>query len=464
MQKKLLALSLPAVSFGSLYAAFVLMVLVLQIFFWMSPTHKEAISFIYLWPAAVTFFGLVLYRERQRLSPGMTLLAAMTIWTFITCLLNGDYYLTLNRSFMLGVVLGVGVCYPTFLILTRWQRRRWMTLIFTALVAALTVLCWLGLYAVITRTLIHSPFGSPPLGIDPATLDGRLYIFGEHPNGMACILSIAIFMAVWLFFSTARLWARILCVIAVFSLYCGLSLMLSRTVVGTLSLGAALFAILCVLRVQPFSKAWKRALCCAVIAVVMIALVFVSTQGLVDMFTDLAAQAEEGSWETVTARDFGEELGSLNKRDEIWAAGFRKIAERPMTLLIGMLDSDVSRLPIVMLDRPGTFHMHNVYLEVLMETGLIGLGLCLCFLWTLLRACWRLFMSKAAPFEARLLAIVPVMLMLNGLLEAYPFLGGRLMDMLFFLIAGAVIACDRDYCIKPTDNPSCTRPANRIHQ
>lgn len=445
MRKQHRSPSLPAVGFDSLYALFVLAVLLLQIFFWMSPTHKESISFIYLWPAAIAFYGLLLYRERQRLSPGIALLAAMTVWTFITCLLNGDYYLTLNRGFMLGVVLAVGVCFPAFLILPAPRRKRWMTLIFASLVTALTVLCWLGLYAVITRTLIQSPFSAATIGIDAATLDGRLYIFGEHPNGMACILSIAIFMTVWLFFSTRRLWARLLCVIAVASLYCGLSLMISRTVVGTLSVGAALFAILCILKAQPFSARWKRVLLCAVTAATVIFLVFASTQGLVDLFTDLSAQAEEGSWESVTARDFGEELGSLNKRDEIWAAGFRKIAERPVTLLIGMLDSDVSRLPIVMLDRPGTFHMHNVYLEVLMETGLIGLSLCLCFLWMLLRACRRLFFCKTAPFGARVLTIVPVMLMLNGLLEAYPFLGGRLMDMLFFLIAGAVIACDRDW-------------------
>lgn len=434
-------LSLPVIGFQTVYAAFVLMVLMAQFFFWISPTHREAVSIIYLWPAAIALYSLMLYRERERLAIGMRPLAAMVIWTFLTCILNGDYYLTYNRQFMLGVVLAVGVCYPALLVMPQLRRERWLLIISTVLVGLLTLLCWLSFYAVLTRTLIQSPFGGQPLGIDPAIGDGRLYVFGEHPNGMACIFSIGLFLAIYLFFRIPKLWSRILCVIAMLSLFSGVAMTLSRTVAGTISAGAGLLTVLCTLRVCRISRKSLRVLVCISAAIVTIFLTFAAYQLTVDAMAGLSAQAE--GMETLAVRDFTEELGTLNKRDEIWMAGLRKIRERPVTLLIGMLDSQVSRLPGNMLGRNDAFHMHNTYLEILMVTGLIGLGLALWFMVTLALACIRLYFRAGVPFAARVLAIIPFMLMLNGMLEAYPFLGGRLMDMLFFVIAGAVIAWEK---------------------
>lgn len=436
-------LSLPAISFQTVYAAFVLMVLLMQVFFWMSPTHKDAVSIIYLWPAAITLYCLMLYRERGRLDNSMFALAAMVVWTFMTCILNGDYYLTYNRQFMLGVVLAVGVCYPTLLVMTQPQRERWLNIISVVIVSVLTLLCWISFYAVLTRTLIPSPFGGLPLGIDPANLTNRLFVFGEHPNGMACIFSIGIFLAVYLFCHTPKRWARILCIIAILSLFAIQAVTACRTVVATISIASALLAVRCVSRLCRTPRKSLRVLFCVLAAIVVIFLVFAAYQLTVDSIKDFTARAAPEFFDVVEPRSFTEDLGTLNQRDEIWMAGFQKLRERPITLLIGMLDSQVSRLPGTMLGRTEVFHMHNVYLEILMETGLIGFGLAMWFLVTLALACIRLYFRAGVPFKARVLSIIPVMLMLNGMLEAYPFLGGRMMDMLFFVIAGAVIAWEK---------------------
>ncbi|MCL1854359.1 MAG: O-antigen ligase family protein, partial [Clostridia bacterium] len=153
--------------------------------------------------------------------------------------------------------------------------------------------------------------------------------------------------------------------------------------------------------------------------------------------------AQQSSGE-ILERTFSNDIGTLRGRTDIWKIGIEQIKQRPITLLIGMLDSKVARLPLV-LGRGPEYHMHNILLEVLMLTGIPGLLLFLAFVGKLVISSVKLFFNQDAPVSVRILTIPIAMLLVNGITEAYPSLGGRMVELLFFTLAGAVMACASCY-------------------
>ena len=453
-------------SFTGLHAVFALIAIFSQLFFLISPTHAQPISAVYLWPAAIALLALILYRTRSLQPGGMSILLALTAWTYGTCLLNGDYYLVYHIGFMLGVVLAFGVCYPLFLLMDEKQRSLWLRRSANAIVWVLSLVAWLGVYTAATGTPIVTPLSRDGLGM--YTLERRLYLFGQHPNSNACIFSIALFLALFLM-ARARSRKRILYVPACIGLYAAIALTLSRTVMITVSIGFAMLTLLLLIRRSTLPKTALRAgtyivapLAVAVAAFLCFAPVY---HGIISLPAGDGAsavlplaKAESSPPDTalpeseqaasasgdIPERTFSNDFGTLRGRTDIWKAGIDQIKQRPIILLIGMLDSEVARLPNA-LGRGPLYHMHNMLLEVLMLTGIPGLLLFLVFVGKLVANSVRLFFNQDAPLSIRVLTIPIVMLLLNGITEAYPSLGGRMVELLFFTLAGAVMACASFY-------------------
>ena len=86
------------------------------------------------------------------------------------------------------------------------------------------------------------------------------------------------------------------------------------------------------------------------------------------------------------------------------------------------------------------YHLHNVLIEMLLLGGIPGLLLYACFLFTVFKSALRLAFGKDTCLAHRFLAVTPVLLMLNGITEIYPTFSGNVMDMMFFVLAGVVVA------------------------
>ena len=479
------------VSFHSVYILFMTGVMLLQMFFWSSPAHQQKISAVYLWPAAIVMLVLLLRRMRGKLPAGMPVMLGMVAWVFVTCIVNGDPYLTFNHQFMLGTLLSFGLCYPTFLLVEREKRTQWMMVFGGAVVGALVLLSWAGIYVALLNTAIVSPFSGEAIRIN----ENRLYAFSMHPNEIACLLVSGLFLSVSFVYAAKRRWSKACGIVCAVSCYLAVALTVSRTAAIIVSVGLGMLVFLLVIGALRDKKQLLCIACGGGAAILTAALLFFSFSGVVSLVAGVAEwigevrqapnavsievapviasasaegledtrRSEEGNKSGVleggampTAssravasaqanaavgpqqRDIMKDLSTFTNRTEIWGAGIQTLKDRPLTLLTGMLDSQVARIPRNMLGRT-EYHMHNAWLEIILLTGIPGLALYLCFVIRLLRSAIRLFFAKAAPFYQRVLAILPAVLLINGLMEIYPAIAGKPMDMLFYAVSGAVI-------------------------
>ncbi|MEG0493405.1 MAG: O-antigen ligase family protein [Clostridia bacterium] len=441
-----------------------LMILLIQVLFAMSPSHQQKIEPVLLWPVAIALllFAIYYFRHTGGLPKGMLPALCMVAWMYATRALNGDPYLQLDLHFMLAVLLGFGVFYPAFQLFRGASLSRCFGFFAKIVVCLLTMISCVALYCTFTSTVIKSPFAE----LELSALIGRLYLFSMHPNEVACTLSIGLFLAVYVILDSKHLWAKLLWMLSALCLWLCVATTVTRTVMITISAGMGMLAFL-----LTFEALRKRrmllkvavstfSLLCA--AVLCFGLFNVATNNLFTAPMMAAPQAQtampqaqaeqqqpsvqpqEEQAEIVKQplleqRNLMEDMSTFTGRKEIWQAGLQAIKERPKTLLIGMTDAQVARVPIKYTGRE-VYHMHNAWMETLLLVGIPGLLLYFCFMLRIGLCSVKLFFKQKAPISQRALAIIPAILMVNGLMEIYPSYSGKMMDLLFFLVAGAVVA------------------------
>lgn len=433
---------------SDLYILLFMAVLALRLFFWFSPSHADKMSMTYLWPLAVSMIVFALCLKPSERGRGAIAAVLLSVWFWLTCVLNGDAYLEVNGRFLLGVTLTFGVSYPVFLVTGKSTRGGWFRALSAFYVVLMTGMALLGLYATAAATSIRTPFSDLAIGVR----DSRLYYFQYHPNEAASALSIALFLALYLAMGAKRAVSRVAAWLAAAALYAAVSLTVSRTVMITVSLALGAWVFLTAMRALGLKKRVVRAAVSLALAALVAAAAFLGfspvMRGVANWPGGLAENASAEATAPVQPapakgqapreRDITRDFSTFTGRTEIWKAGFQYIAERPVTLLTGELDSEVARIPVRLLGRD-VYHLHNAWLELLVLTGLPGLLLYLCLALGILRGSLWLLAAPGVPLCRRFLAFVPPLLMVNGLMEIYPCLSGNVMDMMFMAVSGAVV-------------------------
>ena len=92
---------------------------------------------------------------------------------------------------------------------------------------------------------------------------------------------------------------------------------------------------------------------------------------------------------------------------------------------------------------------HNGLLEMLLQAGIPGLVMYLFLMGRMLLAAARQFFNQKLPSWQRMLAAAPVIMLINILMEIYPCVSGNVMDMMYMVLAGAVIALDQKKTTMP---------------
>lgn len=279
--------------------------------------------------------------------------------------------------------------------------------------------------------------------------DGARLILYRYPTVTACILMIAFGFCLYLFtVASAKRWKVIFLGIGFITLILisltngRVSMLLCSCMVG----GLFFFSL--------WKSGWKRFILLAMIAVLIIALVFFGLQGIFTLHTQLRIQAvltdqdtaqsalrvneETGEVSLITKSSQGDllrDMTSLNSRTRIWSGTFQAIRENPSVLLFGT-DSTYHFLRSV--GAPGG-HTHNSWLEVLVTMGFPGLVSALCF--TVL-AVWQILATlffRNATLEKKVIAMLVVCLLGAGFMEPYLF-GGSIdylvSNFAFFLCLG----------------------------
>lgn len=457
------------------YLLFINLLLVMRVFFWFSPSHAEKINMIYLWPAVTASAVLMFYSRRALLPKGFALSTGAVLWLFLSCLINGDAYLIYNRTFILGVFIS----FISFLIviptLHAGQRAGGFAMLSLVYGVLMLLLAALSIGVVLTGTPFSTPLSDERIHVSI----NRLFLFRYHPNEVGSAFVIGLYLLMYLLLRSRAILYKLLLAAGVLILSLAIALTGSRTAIllAACGIGFAVFWLVCHHAFEGKSRAWVKWVIgtvsmLAVTLIVYVALTF--SVGVISNLSSLTAsqraaeatitqtpadtaeaisQAPADTVETIaqtpndTAADNAvhmdesrillKDIGTFNMRVEIWQTGLTYLAENPRALLFGAPDHVVARIPSSV--GRSEFHMHNAYLEMLLLGGIPGLLLYLGFLFVVFRSCLQLAFGKRSRLEHRFLAMLPVLIAVNGITEIYPLFSGNVMDMMFFAISGAVI-------------------------
>ena len=305
-------------------------------------------------------------------------------------------------------------------------------------VVSVTALSAMGLYALWTGTKIYNLSNTGYFGLNRFRLE-LLYNY----NTGAAIESYTIIIALILMAAARGKAGKLLLLLSVVIMWLALSLSDSRTsfIVAGFSIGcfvAILISSTCRLfgKIKEKNRILFRIVLSAFI-ILCILLTSVSSYLLFDgakhLFVNMrnngivaTAEAEEteAGKETLNIPDrsllSSDGSLALSGRDRIWSGVFRYLQENPQTLLTGTSVISAMDGPNAM---EGSFVIadpHSLYIMTLLESGIPGLLLLLFYIVLFAVSCVRVWRNKQIPLWVKLLPVIAVNILINGLTECIP--------------------------------------------
>lgn len=476
------------------YLLFLALVLFVRVFFWFSPSHAEKINIIYLWPAAIAAAVLLIAQNKKRLTKSFWLTAGIFTWLVISCTVNGDPYLIYNRTFIIYMFIVLINFFLAVPMLRPDLRRKGFHVLAAVYCVLMVMLALLGIYAALSGDPIKTAFSDNSIRV----ADNRLYYFEYHPNEVASAFTVGLLLMLYMILESRRVLPKI--ALAVGILICGFALSLtgSRTSILIAAGGMGIFVFWLVFSGLTQNATWLRwltglaALGLVALLVYNLMMASIDVAAIITMKVktiSIAAETvanetrpellageqkpQKNSWlsgeaqqtanaqpavstlpsespeqEKIDSDDSNivfmdssrknlDDLLTFNLRVELWQAGLAYIQEHPMVLIFGATDNVVARIPALV--GRDEFHLHNVYLEMLLLGGIPGLAMYLFVLFLVFRAGWLLAFRYKVSLAYRFLGTVPLLLAINGITEIYPLFSGNVMDMMSMAISGAVL-------------------------
>jgi len=453
-------------------------IFLLQIFLLFSPIREENITVAYASPIIVTMVVYLFIRLGLPRTPVVFLPVLFTFWFLVTRVINGDWYL--QKSFTMVYMLLFSCCVLFLLpfLATKAQRYTFFKIFSLLYSMIFSVIAWMAVVAVLTRTNWVNPIDDASiLGINEDYANPyRLNILGIHPNISAILFYTSLALLFHLFFSSKCIWLRIVYSIAAVGLY--LAICMSSSISSIIITGAILGLVVFTLIFQSNLKS-KLRIPIAVIAMLVVCILVVITYPLIirvssntydslsqknacfkQVLITTAAAQENQSNEAPGSQQAGNVLttrlnaniltSSMQGRFLIYSSAFLSIADRPVTLIIGEGWQNAMDRSARMIQYDYQIHLHNSFLQTLVVGGGISFIMMLLFTVLLVIYCIRLFFNESAPLHQKMLVLVPVSLLCHSMTEAILFVDNRIPNMLFFFVAGMIIASAKDYAVNGT--------------
>ena len=305
-------------------------------------------------------------------------------------------------------------------------------------VVSVTALSAMGLYTAWTGTKIYNLSNTGYFGLNRFRLE-LLYNY----NTGAAIESYTIIIALILMAAARGKAGKLLLLLSVVIMWLALSLSDSRTsfIVAGFSIGCFV-AILISSTCRLFSKIKEKnrslfriALSAFIILCILLTSVssYLLFNGAKHLFVDMrnngivsTAEAEETEAGKETLNILDRSLLSsdgslaLNGRDRIWSGVFRYLQENPQTLLTGTSVISAMEGPNAMEGNFVIADPHSLYIMTLLESGIPGLLLLLFCIVLFAVSCVRVWRNKQIPLWVKLLPVIAVNILINGLTECIP--------------------------------------------
>lgn len=427
------------------------------------------VYYLYLCPVLIAF-GLYFSRREKPLE--FKLFTLFFLWLYISRLLNGDYFLAYDGGAVMDMGLGCAF-FAVCLVLNGEDRYRYLDWLSIAVAVFYTLIGIAVLYGVILQRELTNPLFYGQL-LNFEELMYRARVLGKSSNESVMWFFISFFLLFYLFVRKKKLLWRIAIVPAAAINYLGIVVTFSRSGRLAFSAGIALLTAMAILKRPELKTQARKVLAAAALTCLVLPLVYLSFDGAAAGIrlasnwavaaVDEAEQAEPAVQAEPTAAVMNAllaaEQGSQEAPDDeqhmyqdnrglddserfvVYESIIPTLQREPLRLLRGCKYQGVMSVANTVL-KNHKVHFHNFLIQTLAYTGLPGLALCLAFCVLMTVKIIKLYFSPA-PFELKVLSMILVGSLIYNMLEVSLFYYADIRAHIFYLIAGAVLACYQD--------------------
>ena len=454
------------------------------------------VYYVFLVPVFIAF---TLWFRRGNEPLEIRLFLLFWAWVFLSRLLNGDFYLTIDGD----IVLNTGLAYVFLvacLILKGEHRQRLLDWVSILTSGYFTLISLPALYGWFLRKELYNPLtGGMFCSFEGAEMY-RLTLFFKSCNEVSFWFFLSLFLLAYLFLRRKSWWWRVPILLAVIPNYLALTATYSRSAWLACSVCSALLILMVFMKKHPLQKNSARLLASLVCVMVVAPLAYVSFNatavgmqyGAAAMVSAVQKEDAQEKFEAAPSQsraeaasyhvaflaatggveepvDQGQVLTALSSvedggeqerdagqtriplsvvkdtrgisdsgRFDIYKCIIPTMQQDPLRLLRGCLCQDVMNTYNTIFPRPQP-HFHSTFLQLLCLTGLPGLLLILAFCVLVALRSLRLFFSNA-PLAVKSLTLILVGTFIYNMLETSLFVATDTRALVAYIAVGAVLA------------------------
>lgn len=380
---------------------------------------------------AGTLIVTVQNNEHFRMDLDQGLLFIYLAWFVVSCLImtvihHGDW-VNYNNGVLLDTLICVGICYPVGRALAKGEGWKVFLGISHGLLLAWAVIMIITLIAVFQGNALYLP-------------NGKTFRMQEGSLLLSCnrnttgLWSLVFFVgSVCMIIHCKRaLWKAIYVVSSVIN-YFILALSASRT--SQLSAAMAIFGMVGItlwLKLPSGIKSFKRFLiagCAGMLSAVIIWYMRSPVFWLLRLNT--------GGEQIAEARDFmNTGLPFLGGREDVWAYFLKGWTSSIQIFLTGVTPASCTSLISEMSNGELSMYTHNQFLEIGVDTGLIGLGIFGFWFARVIIQCWKLYFKEKNKTYRLFIPLFIAVLMAGNMLEATLLFYRFMTAYIFFVLCG----------------------------
>lgn len=400
---------------------------------------------------AAVYYALGRFRNVQEVK----VLTVYSCWVLITRIICGHFFEEGDIFFASGMFF---CCFSMALAFQmNYKQRQALLNIFTLLFAGIITLTGIvAIYAAVTQTEPRVKLIGFTLELVTFKEEGgvlRLRLADSHPNNSACWAFLSLFLLINRFFAARRVWIKAIIIISAIVNYLAMALTNCRTIFACFAICFAILVLLLVQKKTVFKRTGIKTAVLVLTLIIVTAMAYKSIDvslKMINIFSvkNVAGQTLEDDTLFEDSRDVFGENSTLGPRVKIWKSIPYVLKKDPMILLRGSAQTGLMDISceVTKFD-PAIGHYHNMFLNILMLTGIFGLMVVFAFLYLLVKRILRLLFSRkleASLIEKTLTLPLIGLIGYGATLEVLLFTETDIRAFTFFFIAGIMLADYRD--------------------